>query len=220
MDTLTLAAIALVALLAIGVAGVLLRRSWGSSLDQASLPLAGERSKPPVRYNSVTISGPDLAAISALVAGGNKIAAIKRLRELTGLGLKEAKDYVEGLPLAARHDQPAPVAQQHSSADVPEYALAEVSALLTQGNKIAAIKRVRELAGLGLKEAKDYVEAMPAAGSLPALPSGGSAQTAGAGDLAEVHTLAQQGRKIEAIKRYRQLTGVGLKEAKDYVDRL
>ncbi|HEU5097444.1 MAG TPA: ribosomal protein L7/L12 [Roseiflexaceae bacterium] len=35
-----------------------------------------------------------------------------------------------------------------------------------------------------------------------------------------MHALAAQGNKIEAIKRYRELTGVGLKEAKDYVDRL
>ncbi|MBI4064072.1 MAG: 50S ribosomal protein L7/L12 [Elusimicrobia bacterium] len=31
-------------------------------------------------------------------AGGNKIAVIKLVRELTGLGLKEAKDLVEGAP--------------------------------------------------------------------------------------------------------------------------
>jgi large subunit ribosomal protein L7/L12 len=31
-------------------------------------------------------------------AGGNKIAVIKVVREITGLGLKEAKDMVEGAP--------------------------------------------------------------------------------------------------------------------------
>lgn len=31
-------------------------------------------------------------------AGGNKIAVIKEVRALTGLGLKEAKDLVEGAP--------------------------------------------------------------------------------------------------------------------------
>jgi ribosomal protein L7/L12 len=221
MDTLTLATVALMVLLLIGAVGVLIRRRRDSSFGRLALSLDDNAfTRPPARHNSVTISGPDLAAIGALMAGGNKIAAIKRVRELTGLGLKEAKDYVEGLPLAALPDLPAPVAQQHSSVDVPEYALAEVAALLAQGNKIAAIKHLRELTGLGLKEAKDYVEAMPSSGTLPALPSGGSAQPASAGGLAEVHALAQRGQKIEAIKRYRQLTGVGLKEAKDYVDRL
>ena len=31
-------------------------------------------------------------------AGGNKIAVIKEVREITGLGLKEAKDLVDGAP--------------------------------------------------------------------------------------------------------------------------
>jgi ribosomal protein L7/L12 len=47
---------------------------------------------------------------------------------------------------------PAPPAQL--GGDVP----ADVQVLLAQGKKIEAIKRVRELTGLGLKEAKDYVE--------------------------------------------------------------
>jgi len=103
---------------------------------------------------------------------------------------------------------------------IGELDLAEVSALLAGGNKIEAIRRVRELTGLGLKEAKDYVESMPAGRTLPPLPAAGLSRPADQGSLAEVHALAAQGQKIEAIKRYRELTGVGLKEAKDYVDRL
>jgi hypothetical protein len=38
--------------------------------------------------------------------------------------------------------------------------------------------------------------------------------------LDRVGDLVAQGRKIEAIKVYRQATGVGLKEAKDAVERL
>jgi ribosomal protein L7/L12 len=36
--------------------------------------------------------------------------------------------------------------------------------------------------------------------------------------MAEVRALAAGGRKIEAIKVYREITGLGLKEAKDAVD--
>ncbi len=36
--------------------------------------------------------------------------------------------------------------------------------------------------------------------------------------LAEVVALLRQNRKIEAIKVYREQTGVGLKEAKDVID--
>ena len=39
-------------------------------------------------------------------------------------------------------------------------------------------------------------------------------------DLTEVSALVRQNRKIEAIKLYRELTGAGLKEAKEVVDRL
>jgi ribosomal protein L7/L12 len=36
----------------------------------------------------------------------------------------------------------------------------------------------------------------------------------------EVLALKRAGRLIDAIKLYREITGVGLREAKDYVDRL
>jgi len=36
----------------------------------------------------------------------------------------------------------------------------------------------------------------------------------------EIEQLLRQGNKIEAIKVYRQKTGVGLKEAKDVIDEL
>jgi ribosomal protein L7/L12 len=37
---------------------------------------------------------------------------------------------------------------------------------------------------------------------------------------AEVLALKRAGRTIDAIKLYREMTGLGLREAKDYVDRL
>lgn len=45
----------------------------------------------------------------------------------------------------------------------------------------------------------------PARPGAPALP-------------AEFYSLISQGKKIQAIKMYRELTGVGLKQAKDFVD--
>jgi len=43
---------------------------------------------------------------------------------------------------------------------------------------------------------------------------------ASAGVSAEVLELVRRGLKIQAIKRYRDQTGVGLKEAKDVIDGL
>lgn len=85
---------------------------------------------------------------------GNPIEAIKRLRAATGLGLKDAKDtidaYAAGAPI---HLPPRP-------SDIP--LPADVHAALVGGNKIEAIRLLREHTDLGLKEAKDAVEASDA----------------------------------------------------------
>lgn len=47
----------------------------------------------------------------------------------------------------------------------------EIRTLALAGDKIEAIKRCRELHGMGLKEAKDYVEAMLAQPPSPKDPS-------------------------------------------------
>ena len=53
---------------------------------------------------AVAVAAPGAAALEA--AGSNKIACIKAVRELTGLGLKEAKDLVEGAPKAVKEGLP------------------------------------------------------------------------------------------------------------------
>ena len=45
-------------------------------------------------------------------AGSNKIAVIKAVREMTGLGLKEAKDLVEGAPKAVKDQLPKADAEE------------------------------------------------------------------------------------------------------------
>ncbi|MGK0186771.1 MAG: ribosomal protein L7/L12 [Verrucomicrobiales bacterium] len=84
------------------------------------------------------------------VRSGRKIEAIKIYREATGANLAESKQVIE--TLAARISENAP-----SLANSGEN---EVAALLSQGNKIAAIKLYRKNTGAGLKEAKDKVEAL------------------------------------------------------------
>ena len=44
-------------------------------------------------------------------AGGNKIAVIKVVRELTGLGLVEAKNMVESAPVTSKEAQPKEAAE-------------------------------------------------------------------------------------------------------------
>lgn len=103
----------------------------------------------------------------------------------------------------------------------------EIRSLVEKGSKIEAIKLYRERTGVGLKEAKDAVEAIVAGRSpAPLPPAADPAQpppaTAYGGPPvqpdAEVRSLVAQNRLIEAIKLYRQRSGVGLKEAKEAVD--
>jgi len=82
---------------------------------------------------------------------GNTIEAIKLLRASSGLGLKEAKDVIDA------HHQGRPIPLQSQA--FPERLPAAVALALQQGNKIEAVRLLREQTGMGLKEAKDAVEA-------------------------------------------------------------
>ena len=89
----------------------------------------------------------------------------------------------------------------------------EVLDALRQGNTIAAIKLLRAATGLGLKEAKDAIDAHlrgapvtlavnpPVSASPDPLP-------------APVVEALQRGNKVEAIALLRAQTGLGLAEAK------
>lgn len=67
----------------------LLRRSWGN------FPSETPRQPPIISRSSASIEND--SEVRTLIAHGNKIAAIKRVRDMTGLGLKEAKDYVDAI---------------------------------------------------------------------------------------------------------------------------
>ena len=90
------------------------------------------------------------AQIAASLRDGRKIEAIKRYRELYGVGLKDAKDAVEArmATLAATPAQPG--------------LQPELDRLIRASQKINAIKHHRTITGVGLKEAKDAVEARAA----------------------------------------------------------
>ena len=94
-----------------------------------------------------------------------------------------------------------------------------IAELIRQGKKIEAIKLLRETTGIGLKEAKDEVDRLSAELAGQALPLR-MPNTAGESVSKEVLELAREGRKIEAIKRLREQTGLGLKEAKEQVEEL
>jgi ribosomal protein L7/L12 len=67
------------------------------------------------------------------------------------------------------------------------------------------------------KQAVDYLEGQLQRGEEEERPA---TLDKGKGSMEEVRRLIQAGRKINAIKAYRQATGVGLKEAKVAVERM
>ncbi|HVW38620.1 MAG TPA: ribosomal protein L7/L12 [Pirellulales bacterium] len=88
----------------------------------------------------------------------------------------------------------------------------DVQAVLQSAGKIAAIKLYRERTATGLAEAKSAVEAIERQSLAPPAMKGDLEQ--------QLLALLQGGKKIEAIRLYREQTGVGLKEAKDAVESL
>lgn len=110
--------------------------------------------------------------IRLMLAEGYKIGAIKLYRDQTGASLKQAKDAVEAI------EQGQPLAAVGKQEDSFEYQLIE---LLQAGRKIDAIKLFRERTGADLKQAKDAVEQIAAAGGITA--ASGSTKSDGAGCL-------------------------------------
>ena len=72
----------------------LLEEKWGVS---AAAPVAAVAAAPAAGDAAPTEEKSEFDIVLA-EAGSNKIAVIKEVRTITGLGLKEAKDIVEGAP--------------------------------------------------------------------------------------------------------------------------
>lgn len=104
----------------------------------------------------------------------------------------------------------------------------ELLGLIHAGQKIIAVKRYREITGVGLQEA---LYAVTRLGDVES--SGGGTRTQAAAPLASAPALdpkklkeaeaaamaaLREDNAIEAIRRYRQHTHLGLKDAKDAVD--
>lgn len=108
---------------------------------------------------------------------------------------------------------------QHTSAPRGGSGDIDVDRLVAEGNLIAAIVRVRLITSWGLREAKDYVDAMPNVLPLPSAPPATRPDASLAED-SELRALVARGAIIEAIKRVREISGCGLREAKEIVDRI
>ena len=138
--------------------------------------------------------------VRALLARGRKVEAVKRVRKTTGWGLKESKDYVDALGKAA-----LPALSAADEAAVEQ----EARALIRRGVPVAAVKRVWELTGWGLRESKDYVDALTR-----------DEPVNWAFLASKVRDLLAKDMKEEAVEWVIAQTEMDVQEARDYVDLL
>ena len=73
-----------------------IEEKFGVSAAAMAAPAAGGAAAAPVAEEKTEFN------VMLLEAGANKVQVIKAVRELTGLGLKEAKDMVDGAPKAVK----------------------------------------------------------------------------------------------------------------------
>lgn len=102
---------------------------------------------------AVSVTPERLQAVQVFIDQGRLIDAIKEYRQLTGVGLKEAKEAVE-----AMRDGRAPAAPTAAARCAPDAILR-----ILEGDMIGAIKVQRETTGQGLVEAKAAIDAEVAA---------------------------------------------------------
>jgi ribosomal protein L7/L12 len=157
--------------------------------------------------------------IPAMVVAGVVLAALVAFAVLRG---RSRTRVIESPPVQAGSAEPAappPAASMTMAA-----ADSVVRAMAARGDKIEAIRMVREMTGLGLAEAKNYVEALPNAPPMMTVARQMVMASSGVAGVASVRAeaiaMVNRGQTIEAIKLVRERTGMGLKEAKDYVDSL
>ena len=76
-----------------------LEEKWGvTAAAVAAAPAAAEAAAPVQSSGSAPVEEKDEFTIMLTAAGDKKINVIKEIRSVTALGLKEAKDLVEGAP--------------------------------------------------------------------------------------------------------------------------
>lgn len=173
--------------------------------------------------------------IASLLRGGQKIKAIKIYREETGASLPDAKAAVErmemtgnfGMVSTLQETQEEPYAEANAPQSVGDMSAltGEIEALLIDGKKIQAIKLYRERTGLGLREAKEAIDLLESSLLLHGASSLRLPDTEGRMPVMEppgedARRLVLEGKKIQAIKLYREQTGASLKDAKDAIDLL
>ena len=101
------------------------------------------------------MSTPVPAEILSIWNSGSKVLAIKLLREQSSLGLAEAKQLLESVD-AGSDAADSSLAVNNA---IPASTELRIHAAMASGNKLEAVKLLKEATGLGLAEAKERIDA-------------------------------------------------------------
>jgi ribosomal protein L7/L12 len=131
-----------------------------------ALVIVGKRSaRSRVDPTQVSIDPALAAKVRALYAKGDKVQAVKDLRAATGLGVADAIRIADKLGATDKSAPAGPSLTKDSTSSTSTVSAgigpdhdAEIREMVKAGNQIGAIKRVHELTGMSLKEAKKHVE--------------------------------------------------------------
>jgi len=131
-----------------------------SSLGSGGTISTGDRSKP------LALAVPSIdpqkveQEIRELLAARQKINAIKVYRQVTGAGLKDAKEAVEAIEAGGKLDASRLTTQVNLTSSPADEAsiIAQASLLVREGNKIAAIRLLRSHYDVSLKVAKNAAD--------------------------------------------------------------
>lgn len=153
-----------------------------------------------------------------LIKNNKKVEAIKYYKEETGADLVEAKEYIDNIA------NNSIIMENKNEIDI-DLINRTIFELLEKDHKISAIKYYKDKTGVGLAEAKEYVDNI-ANNSVIDLNTNTvrmdknlSSEELNKLNL-ELQELLYMDKKIEAIKLYRERTGKNLKASKEYIESL
>src|ERR1700694_5338562 len=91
--------------------------------------------------------------IIAVLGSEGKIAALTALRDKTGMGLGEAKAFIDGLPLAA-----SAAMEPRTAGAVDEKLQGELRVTLRRDGRLVATKTLRDRTGMSLHDAQAFLD--------------------------------------------------------------
>ena len=157
-----------------------------------------------------------------------KVEAIKLLREQTGLGLKESKDLLESLDSTGSMPRPITadeqdLAKQQLREQLEKMGVKDADALLDSmghgsdgsgGSSFTSVTRTSKTVNGKTTSTLSATGNPEAAAQLLMSTSDMELEEA----RAQIDAAMKNGQKLEAIKRLKDITGLGLAEAKDHID--